>query len=158
MNALLAPSVELLPMTQIDLDEVLKIEYRVYDFPWSRGNFVDSMTSDYSCRVCRIQGELVGYLVFMMVLDEAHLLNIGVAEKWQGRGYGARLLRHAMDEARCLGALTLMLEVRPSNASALALYRHFGYRQIGVRRDYYPANKGREDALVLIHSLSEVLA
>jgi ribosomal-protein-alanine N-acetyltransferase len=158
MNAQFAPRVELLPMHLADLDEVLDVEFRVYDFPWSRGNFTDSLSSGYACWVCRVASELVGYLVFMMAVDEAHLLNIGVAEKWQGNGLGARLLRHAMEEARQSGALALLLEVRPSNAAAGALYRHFGFRQIGVRRAYYPAAKGREDALVLSHPLVEVLA
>lgn len=158
MNALLKPQFELLPMNLADLDEVLKIEYRVYAFPWSRGNFTDSLSSGYRCWVCRQGVELIGYLVLMMVVDEAHLLNIGVAEKWQGCGFGARLLRHAMCEARLSGAQTLLLEVRPSNAPALALYRQFGFRQIGVRRAYYPAGKEREDALVLTHELGEVSA
>ena len=71
---------------------------------------------------------------------------------------GARLLRHAMDAARSAGASTLLLEVRPSNEGALSLYRHFGFRQIGVRRGYYPAQGGREDALVLTHALEKAEA
>lgn len=145
-------------MSLRDLDEVLAIEYRIYAFPWSRGNFVDSMSSGYSCWVCRVGGELVGYLVLMLAVDDAHLLNISVAEKRQGMGFGARLLRQAMIAGRQGGAATLLLEVRPSNEKALALYRHFGFQQIGVRRGYYPADKGREDALVLTHSLVEVSA
>lgn len=158
MNALLSPRVEMLPMNVHDLDEVLAIEYRVYPFPWSRGNFADSMTSGYSCWVCRVGGELVGYLVLMLAVDDAHLLNISVSEKRQGMGFGARLLRQAMISGRLGGATTLLLEVRPSNEKALELYRHFGFQQIGVRRGYYPAEKGREDALVLTHSLVEVSA
>lgn len=158
MNALLAPQVEMLPMNPHDLDEVLAIEYRVYPFPWSRGNFADSMSSGYSCWVCRVGGELVGYLVLMLAVDDAHLLNISVADKRQGMGFGARLLRQAMIAGRQGGATALLLEVRPSNEKALALYRHFGFQQIGVRRGYYPAEKGREDALVLSYALLEVLA
>jgi ribosomal-protein-alanine N-acetyltransferase len=158
MNALLSPRVEMLPMNLHDLDEVLAIEYHIYPFPWSRGNFADSISTGYRCSVCRVGGELVGYLVLMLAVDEAHLLNIGVAEKRQGLGYGARLLRQAMMGGRQGGATTLLLEVRPSNQKALALYRHFGFQQIGVRRGYYPAEKGREDALVLTHPLLEVTA
>ena len=158
MNAVLEPAIELLPMSERDLDEVLRIEYRAYSHPWSRANFVDSINSGYSCWVCRIGGELVGYYVLMMAVDEAHLLNVAVAEKRQGLGFGARLLRQAMEAARAAGATTLLLEVRPSNDSALTLYRHFGFRQIGVRRGYYPAVGGREDALVLTHALEEVRA
>lgn len=158
MNALLAPHIEMLPMNSHDLDEVLAIEYRVYPFPWSRGNFADSMTSGYSCWVCRIGGELVGYFVLMLAVDDAHLLNISVTEKRQGMGFGARLLRQAMLVGRQGGATILLLEVRPSNNKALELYRHFGFQQIGVRRGYYPAEKEREDALVLTHALLEVSA
>ena len=158
MNAVLEARVEMQPMGISDLDEVLAIEYRVCLFPWGRANFTDSMASGYSCWVCRVDGELVGYFVLMLAVDEAHLLTISVAEKRQGLGFGARLLRHAMRVARERGAKILLLEVRPSNEKALELYRHFGFRQIGVRRAYYPAQQGREDALVLTHELLEVLA
>ena len=158
MAAVLEPRIELRPMNAVDLDEVLAIEYRVCPLPWGRGNFTDSMTCGYSCWVCRVDGDLVGYFVLMLAVDEAHLLTIGVAEKRQGMGFGARLLRHAMGVARAGGAKILLLEVRPSNEKALMLYRHFGFRQIGVRRGYYPAEQGREDALVLTHALEEVLA
>jgi [ribosomal protein S18]-alanine N-acetyltransferase len=107
--------------------------------PWQSG---------YSAWVVRIGGELVGFSIVMRVLDEAHLLNIGVADRYQGKGYGARMLRNAMACARQGGASRIFLEVRPSNARAVELYRHFGFRQIGLRKDYYPAVAGREDALV----------
>ena len=149
---------ELLPMRIFDLDEVLVIEYGVYDYPWGRGNFSDSMSSGYSCWVCRVADELIGYFVVMLAVDEAHLLNIAVASKRQGMGYGARLLREAMRVAQASGGVMMLLEVRPSNESALRLYRHFGFQQIGVRKGYYPAASGREDALVLTHELSEVVA
>jgi ribosomal-protein-alanine N-acetyltransferase len=158
MNALLAPRSDMLPMNVHDLDEVLAIEYRAYPFPWGRGNFADSISAGYSCWVCRVGGELVGYFVVMLAVDDVHLLNLCVAEKHRGRGLGARLLRQAMMAGRQGGATSLLLEVRPSNEKALALYKHFGFQQIGVRRGYYPAEQGREDALVLTHSLVEVKA
>lgn len=153
MAAVLEPSVEIYPMTLQDIDDVLHIEYPLYSHPWSRANFADSISSGYLCRVCRINGELTGYFVVMMALDEAHLLNISVSEKHQGVGLGARLLRAAMHSALKAGGRTLLLEVRVSNAKALALYRHYGFEQIGVRRGYYPAASGREDALVLRREL-----
>jgi ribosomal-protein-alanine N-acetyltransferase len=148
----------MLPMSERDIDDVLRIENRVCSHPWSRTNFTDSLGSGHSCWVCRASGELAGYFVLMRIIDEAHLLNLGVALERQGQGFGARLLRHAMDAARHGGAVTLLLEVRPSNERALALYRHFGFRQIGVRRDYYPASGGREDALVFTRALEEAFA
>ncbi|MFO1345612.1 MAG: ribosomal protein S18-alanine N-acetyltransferase [Rhodocyclaceae bacterium] len=158
MSAVLAPRIEMLPMNASDLDDVLAIENTVYPFPWTRGNFADSLAAGYSAWVCRIGGELVGYAVIMMVLDEAHLLNISVDQSRHGMGFGARLLRHAMAVARTLGARMLLLEVRPSNERALQLYTYFGFVRIGVRKAYYPAHDGREDALVLTHALAEVKA
>ena len=158
MGGLFSPPVDLLPMNVHDVDEILRIEYKVYSHPWSRANFTDSIASGYSCWVCRVGGELVGYYVVMMAVDDAHLLNISVSEKRQGLGFGARLLRHAISVACHAGASTLLLEVRPSNVKAVELYRHFGFAQIGVRRGYYPADSGREDALVMTHPLVEVSA
>ena len=155
MSAVLAPRVEILPIGHGDIDQMLEVEQGVYPFPWTRGNFVDSIAAGYSSWGCRVAGQLVGYYVLMLALDEAHLLNLSVAERRQGMGFGARLLRHAMSGARRGGATTLLLEVRPSNGKALTLYRHFGFQQIGVRRAYYEAEMGREDALVLRHALTE---
>ena len=158
MNAVLEPYIEMQPMQLADLDEVLAIEFAVCPFPWGRGNFSDSLSSGYSCWVCRVGGELAGYFVLMLAVDDAHLLTISVAAKRQGLGFGARLLRHAMNVGLAGGASALLIEVRPSNEKALTLYRHFGFQQIGVRRAYYPAAEGREDALVMTHALTEVLA
>ena len=158
MNAVLSPHVEMLPMQTGDLDDVLAIENAVYPFPWTRGNFADSLAAGYSAWVCRIGGELVGYVVVMLAVDEAHLLNISVHRSRQRMGFGARLLRHAMSTALTLGARSLLLEVRPSNEHALALYRHFGFVRIGLRKAYYPAHEGREDAIVLARCLTETTA
>lgn len=139
---------ELFPMNSRDLEAVATLEACVQRFPWSRGNFEDSLNAGHSCWVMRVGGDLTGFSVAMLVVDEMHLLNLGVAPAHQGKGYGARLLRHVMSTARENGAASLLLEVRPSNEQAVKLYRHFGFSQIGQRRDYYPALGGREDALV----------
>ncbi|EXI82250.1 MAG: ribosomal-protein-alanine N-acetyltransferase [Candidatus Accumulibacter appositus] len=158
MNAVLSAQVEILPLGHGDVDEMLAVEQRVYPFPWTRGNFVDSIAAGYSVWGCRVAGELIGYFVVMVAVDEAHLLNLSVDGKRQGMGFGARLLRHAMRSARQAGAMVLLLEVRPSNDRAMALYQHFGFQQIGLRRDYYAAAAGREDALVLQYLLEEISA
>jgi ribosomal-protein-alanine N-acetyltransferase len=111
-------------------------------FPGRAGTSSIRSLAGYSVWGCRFADELVGYFVLMMAVDEAHLLNLSVAGKRQGMGFGARLLRHAMRLAHQAGATSLLLEVRPSNTSALAIYRHFGFQQIGVRCGYYPAAKG----------------
>lgn len=141
------------PMNERDLDEVAALEADLQAFPWSRGNFLDSLKAGHSVWVLRDGARVLGFSVVMSVLDEAHLLNIGLARHLHGRGYGARLLRQAMRAAQLGGAQRLFLEVRPSNERAIALYRHFGFRQIGMRKAYYPALGGREDALIFDREL-----
>ncbi|CAB1368527.1 Ribosomal-protein-alanine acetyltransferase [Denitratisoma oestradiolicum] len=136
-------------MTPADLDAVMEAENRIYEFPWSRGNFSDSLDSGYRSWVMRDGDELLGYGVVMMVLDEAHLLNISVLPERQGRGLGSRLLEFFFADARARRAVRMLLEVRPGNASGLRLYGRYGFAEIGRRRDYYPARNGREDAIVM---------
>lgn len=145
---------EFFPMNERDLDTVAALEASLQVFPWSRGNFADSLAVGHSAWVLRVGGDLIGFSVVMTVIDEAHLLNIGVCQRYQGQGYGARLLRHAMENARLNHASKLFLEVRPSNERAVELYRHFGFRQIGLRKGYYPATLGREDALIFDKELA----
>lgn len=141
----------LLPMQESDLDAVMRVEQESYPFPWTRGNFVDSMRTGYQARVLRsTSGELLGYFLMMCVVDEAHLLNITVAASLHGKGIGRWLLDQACREAKERGMHSMLLEVRPSNQRALHIYQRYGFVQIGLRRQYYPAaNNGREDAIVM---------
>jgi ribosomal-protein-alanine N-acetyltransferase len=136
-------------MREQDLDEVMAIESAIYTHPWTRGNFTDSLRAGYECRVLRHGPTLLGYLVLMVAAGEAHLLNLSIGAAHQRSGLGSLLLREAAEMARGRGARSLFLEVRPSNRAAQALYTRFGFRKIAVRRGYYPAHSGREDALVL---------
>ena len=136
-------------MTLADLEAVLKIESRAYTFPWSRGIFADCLMAGHCCRVCSIEGRVVGHAVLSAAAGEAHLLNICVQRDQQSRGIGRAFVHHMLHKAKLLGAETLFLEVRPSNTTALALYDSLGFLQVGTRKDYYPAALGREDAFVL---------
>ena len=149
MSAVLKNLPELAVMTEADLPEVVATEQAIYTHPWTAGNFVDSLRAGYDCRTWRMQGELIGYFVLMSAAGEAHLLNLSVSASHQRRGHGAALLREAARVARSRGAHAIFLEVRPSNQAAQRLYTRFGFRKVGLRRDYYPAAVGREDALVL---------
>ncbi len=140
-------------MQEADLAEVAAVESAAYSHPWTRGNFADSLRSGYASRTLRANGELLGYFVILVAAGEAHLLNLTVAPAHQRRGHGGALLREVVAIAREQGARNLFLEVRPSNAAAQALYERFGFRRIAVRRGYYPAGAGREDALVLVLAL-----
>jgi ribosomal-protein-alanine N-acetyltransferase len=145
----------LLPMTLAHLDEVLHVEQRSYAFPWTRGNFVDSLAACHWMRVIRDgNGALAAYIVAMPGVDEMHLLNITVEPGARRRGLATRLL--VALEAECIrrDAKTLWLEVRPGNAEALSLYLARGFVEVARRRGYYPAARGaREDAIVMSRSL-----
>lgn len=149
MSAVLKDVPELDLMREADLPEVLAVENAIYTHPWTQGNFADSIRAGYDCRTWRLGGELVGYFVLMAAAGEAHLLNLSVAAAHQRRGHGSELLRQAASLARLRGANNMFLEVRPSNRGAQALYTRFGFLKVAVRRGYYPAHSGREDALVL---------
>lgn len=140
--------IELFPMQARDLDAVVELEAELQDFPWVLSHFQDSLQAGHSCWICSLGGEVAGFSVVMQVLDEAHLLNLGVRKSRQGNGLGSRLLQAAMETARHHRAGAMFLEVRVSNRRAADLYRNFGFRQIAMRKDYYPAIDGREDALV----------
>jgi len=138
-------------MTPADLDEVAAIELDAYPFPWSRGNFADSLSSGYTGMCVRdLHGRLLAYSMLMPVIDEVHLLNLCVARAQQRQGLGAALLAACVDSARVSGFGSMLLEVRPSNLPAIALYERFGFSVIGRRKNYYPAPGGlKEDALVM---------
>lgn len=149
MSARLQEIVSSRPMCLEDVEAVVSIEYEIYPFPWSYGNFRDSLNAGYSCWVYELSGLVIGYSVLMMAVDEAHLLNLGIAPDWQGRGLGRRFLRQLIDLARDYHAVTLLLEVRPSNLAARRLYLSTGFTEIAVRKKYYPAEDGREDAVLM---------
>ncbi len=137
-------------MTVKHLDLLMPIEAAAYDFPWSRGNFIDSLGSGYPAFVLYdAHAAVLGYFVAMVGVDEWHLLNITVAPAHQACGHGRFLLDHVVSLCRAQGAAMVWLEVRRSNARAQAIYWRYGFTEIGVRRGYYPATQGREDAVVM---------
>jgi ribosomal-protein-alanine N-acetyltransferase len=147
---------ELRPMVVGDVDEVFALETSVFPHPWSRANFVDSLSSGYDAWVlCDAPaGGLVGYFLLMYAPDEAHLLDVAVCAPRQGSGLGRYLLDRIAARARTKRMASILLEVRPSNERALQVYRRYGYVEIGRRKGYYPAGEGkREDAIVMRYGL-----
>ena len=154
MSAQLKPNLSLRPMQIDDLDAIMQIEPTIYSHPWTRGNFSDSLNSGYSAWVLERDGEMIGYALLMLVMDEAHLLNLSIAKAQQKRGLGRYLLEHMLKIAKTHKAANMFLEVRPSNVAAIALYENMGFCEISVRRGYYPADpktseNGREDAVLM---------
>jgi [ribosomal protein S18]-alanine N-acetyltransferase len=149
MSALPQQHVSYRAMTYDDLIPICRIEPTIYSHPWTYGNFKDSLDSGYSAWVMEVAGDIVGYALVMMVLDEVHLLNISVAKSHQGQGLGRSLLAQMIEVSRHRQAANMFLEVRVSNTNAIALYETMGFCEMGIRRNYYPTHHGREDAVLM---------
>ena len=151
MSAVLQPDeARFEPLTVERLDAVLRIEQRVYPHTWPRGNFSDAIQSGYQGQLLMAGDELLGYFVAMKGVDEVHLLNITVAPEYQRQGWSRVMLDALAIWARGQGADWLWLEVRESNARAITVYESHGYRRVGLRKNYYPADHGqREHAVVM---------
>ena len=154
MSACLGPRLTRRAMTARDVDTAQKVEASAYHYPWSHSNFIDSLAAGYLAEVLEWEDGLAGYFIAMAGVDELHLLNVTVAPAQQGQGLGRLLLDVVQDHGRRLGLATLLLEVRRSNERAHALYVRRGFTVVGERRGYYPALRGREDALVMSLKLS----
>jgi len=138
------------PMDGTCLERVLQVEQRAYAHPWTSGNFLDALRSGYEARLLLLGEDLVGYFLAMKGVDEVHLLNLTVAPEYQRQGWSRVLLDALASWGRGQGAQWLWLEVRVSNARAVAVYETHGYRRVGVRKNYYPNGPGqREDAVVM---------
>ena len=141
-------------MTEDDLNDVLAIEESVYSFPWTRGIFFDCLHVGYLCRVLLHKEKIIAYSIISVAADEAHLLTIVVAKDEQNKGYGKKMLDEMISMAKINGASAMYLEVRTSNKTAIKLYHQRGFNELGVRNNYYPADEGREDALILALDLT----
>jgi ribosomal-protein-alanine N-acetyltransferase len=149
MNVQIDSAMSYVPMAEAHLDRVVAIEEAVHGHPWTRGNFADSIAAGYDCWIACRGTTIAGYGVITTAAGEAHLLDLSVAPEWQRQGIGAGLTRFLMGIARERGAGRMYLEVRPSNAAARALYVAHGFREIGLRRNYYPGPNGPEDAVLM---------
>lgn len=153
MSAILADQSRLRPLTPEDLGAIMEIERRAYRFPWTAGIFRDCLRVGYCCWCYECNNRIEGYGVMSVAAGESHILNLTVRPESQRQGIGAKLMRHFLQLARRHNADIVMLEVRPSNTPAVRLYEKMGFNEVGVRRNYYPADQGREDALLLALSL-----
>lgn len=142
---------EIREMHPDDLEQVIRIEHEIFLFPWSIVNFSDSIRAGYHCRVLvQPNSDLVmGYGILMTGPGEAHVLTLGVGAAWQSQGLGRKMLRHLIELSRKHQAEFVLLDVRESNTGAINLYQRLGFQQIAIRKGYYPAMCGREDALVM---------
>ena len=140
-------------MTVEDVAAVMVTEESVYPFPWTDGIFRDCIRVGYQCWLAYEEGRLIGHAVMSIAAGESHLLNLSVATADQGKGYGRQFVVFLMGIAKQQGANSMLLEVRPSNPAAIQLYQSCDFNEIGRRKDYYPAENGREDALLFAREL-----
>ena len=148
-GAAAAAAIEIRTMRDDDVVAVAAVEKASYQFPWSEGIFRDCVRVGYLCRVVECSGVVIGHGIVSTGAGEAHILNVCVRPEFRCRGIGRQLLRYLLERSRALGMAEAFLEVRPSTTSAIRLYQSFGFEQVGVRRGYYQATHGREDAAVL---------
>ena len=167
MSAVLQPLEARIENLRVDqLDAVCAVEQSAYSHPWTRANFIDSMAAGYHCQLLvgpasgtgggAARGDtVIGYFIAMKGVDEVHLLNITVAAAFQRQGWALPMLEALAGWSRAQGAQWLWLEVRASNQRALRIYERHGFRRVGMRKGYYPAHGGREDAIVMSLRLAE---
>jgi len=140
-------------MVEADLQAVLEIERLSNPFPWTEQNFMDCLRRDYYSLIQTHSEGISGFAIQTIALDEAHLLNIGVDTNKRRQGLGSDLLEKIVYAAEAMGSKKIFLEVRVSNVAATNLYLDFGFKQIGIRKDYYGLPEGKEDALLMSKSL-----
>lgn len=143
------PDLNFRTMELADVERVMEIELHAYLVPWTEGIVRDCIAVGYDCWVAESRGRIIGYSFMSMLADEAHLLNLTIEPRQQGKGFGRQLLEFMLGAAEQQGVTQVFLEVRSSNDKAIALYRTLGFSEIGMRKAYYPnIDNGREDALV----------
>lgn len=156
MSAILqAEPVRLRPMHEADIDAVMAIENDIYPFPWTAGIMRDCLRVGYCCWLASQNDQVIGYCIMSIGAGESHLLNICIHRDWQRRGIASQLMKHMLTIAKRHGAEVCLLEVRPSNRKAVEMYEKFGFSEVGLRKSYYPAENGREDALILAYPLPD---
>jgi ribosomal-protein-alanine N-acetyltransferase len=146
--------VEVRAMHDLDIPVVAAIEKAAYQFPWSEGIFRDCLRVGYVCRIIDVAGDVGGYGIMSIGAGEAHILNVCIRDEYRSRGFARKVLLYLLERARTAGMSEAFLEVRPSNVAAARLYHSLGFEQVGIRRGYYQASVGREDAAVLRRMLN----
>ncbi|MDF3829182.1 MULTISPECIES: ribosomal protein S18-alanine N-acetyltransferase [unclassified Pseudocitrobacter] len=141
-------------LSTTDLPAAWQIEKRAHAFPWSEKTFASNQGERYLNLKLTVGDKLAAFAITQVVLDEATLFNIAVDPAYQRRGLGRELLEHVIDDVEKRGVATLWLEVRASNAPAIALYESLGFNEATIRRNYYPTVDGHEDAIVMALPLS----
>jgi ribosomal-protein-alanine N-acetyltransferase len=154
MNDEMTAMVEIRTMKYADLKRVISVEKKAYPHPWTIGIFRDCLRVGYHAWVMTLDNDIIGYGIVMLSPGEAHILNICISPDYQKKGLGRHLLRYMLKKMNQTDVDMALLEVRRSNEHAQELYKSEGFHELGVRKGYYPADKGREDAIILAKYIS----
>ena len=146
--------VEFRTMSSVDLKQVISIEEKAYPHPWTLGIFRDCLRVGYNAWVMTFEGSVIGYGIIMLSPGEAHILNLCISPDFQKKGLGRHLLRYLIKTTDRTDVDMVLLEVRRSNGHAQELYKSEGFHELGMRKAYYPADDGREDAIILAKYIS----
>ncbi len=141
------------PMTPCDIEQVMLLETSLHPYPWTKGIFNDCIKAGYLCYIGEINQQIIAYSALSYAAGESHILNISVAKSQQNKGYGKQILNFMMQQAKNKQANMVLLEVRGSNHKAINLYESQGFNEIGIRKNYYPAPNGKEDAIMFAKQL-----
>lgn len=146
----LAGSLEIKPMEEKHLEEVLKIEEQSFPTPWTRHSYFGELTRNKVAHyfVCMYENKVIGYVGLWIIIDEAHITTIAVHPEYRGNKVAKKLIEFAVEYSKKWGAEKLALEVRESNYSAKKLYESMGFKEIGLRENYY--NDLKEDAIIML--------
>lgn len=154
MSAVIKPTPPLIrPMEIMDIKRVMKVERAAYEFPWTPNIFRDCLRVGYYCCVIEDNTEVIGHAVMSYAVGECHILNVCILPEYQRLGMGKRVIRQLLEVGERNGARIAFLEVRLSNIAAYQLYESLGFTEVGIRKDYYPAEEGREDAMILAYDM-----
>ena len=154
LNEEMSALVQIRTMNHADLEQVMVVEKKAYPHPWTIGIFRDCLRVGYTAWVMTLDEKIIGYGIVMLSPGEAHILNICIDPDYQGKGLGRYLLNHLIKKSNQTDIDMLLLEVRRSNTNAQQLYLSAGFHELGIRKAYYPADNGREDAIILAKYLA----
>jgi len=155
MSAVIKPSLPIIrPMEIMDIKQVMKVELAAYEFPWTPNIFRDCLRVGYYCCVIENAGDLVGHAVMSYAVGECHILNVCIHPEYQRQGLGRRVIERLLEVGQQNAVRIAFLEVRLSNTGAYRLYEDLGFTEVGIRKEYYPAVNGREDAMILAYDMT----
>jgi len=154
MSAVLQePAPNFRPMTEADIPFILEVENHAYVFPWSEEIFKDCLRVGYCCWLMELEDVISAYGIVSIAAGESHVMNLCVNPEYHGMGFGRMMLDFMLDVTKKHNVDNIFLEVRPSNSQAKRLYESAGFCEVGIRKDYYPAEVGREDAIIMALTL-----